>query len=175
MNPKVQQMIQHKQRYFVFFLLLLICTSRNQAQGFGINIMTPSTKKPHTKMIPYYHHHHQVLDRRWHRHLSILELQSNENQDNKPYSFWNDAISCHSFNLDLQHLVEEDNVQRAQDALEIMEELYQKDPSSFVLPNVACYTTVLQGWMQSSHPEAVEKAQALRDRIAQMKEESFES
>jgi hypothetical protein len=43
-------------------------------------------------------------------------------------------MSCHSFNLDSQHLVEEGNVQRAQDVLEIMKELYPKDPS---LPNVS--------------------------------------
>ena len=55
--------------------------------------------------------------------------------------------SIASFNMDLANMAMEDP-QRAQDALEIMEQLYQQDPDNpmYVQPDSASYTTVIEGW-----------------------------
>ena len=80
----------------------------------------------------------------------VLNMQLPQNQT---YNFWEEEeLSITSFNMDLHNLAIEDP-QRAQDALEIMEELYEQDPDNpmFVQPNSASYTCVIEGWCYNSH------------------------
>jgi hypothetical protein len=80
------------------------------------------------------------------------------------YNFWEAGITTSSFNMDLHNLAMED-AQKAQDALEIMEDLYQRHNGTqdgiYVKPNTACYTTVIDGWMQSDDDVAAVRAQGL--------------
>lgn len=86
---------------------------------------------------------------------------------------WADRLSVTSFNMDLNNLAMEDP-QMAQDALEIMEELHAQFPENIgtVQPDSACYTTVLEGWLDAGNVEA---AQALLDRMEQMEDEARRS
>ena len=77
-------------------------------------------------------------------------LKLNQNQT---YNFWEEQeLSITSFNMDLHNLAVEDP-QRAQDALEIMSELYKQDPDNpmAVQPDSASYTTVIEGWCYNHH------------------------
>ena len=80
----------------------------------------------------------------------VLNIPQPQNQT---YNFWEEEeLSITSFNMDLHNLAIEDP-QRAQDALEIMEDLYNQDPDNpmFVQPNSASYTCVIEGWCYNSH------------------------
>ena len=72
-----------------------------------------------------------------------------------------DPLSTQSFNMDLHNLAANDP-QQGQDALEIMNEMYRKQPDSpwTVQPDVSCYRTVLDGWIDNDN---LEKAQATLD------------
>jgi pentatricopeptide repeat protein len=87
------------------------------------------------------------------------------------YNFWEEGITAASFNMDLQNLAMED-AQKAQDALEIMEELYQKhndtQDCNYIKPNTPCYTTVINGWLESDQCDAAFRAQTLLDRMERM-------
>ena len=80
-------------------------------------------------------------------------------QENKTYNFWEESLSVASFNMDLENLAQEDP-QKAADALEIMEHMYQQEPDNdyYVKPTTACYTTII------NHFEA-EQAQEWLDRL----------
>lgn len=95
----------------------------------------------------------------------------NENE----YNFWHSDVGpdimTRNFNMDLQNLALEDP-EKAQDALEVMEELYHQHTNSssstdsiYIQPNTACYTTVIDGWLQSNHDDAALRAQILLDRM----------
>ena len=99
------------------------------------------------------------------------------------YNFWGPQITPSSFNMDLQNLAAEGDVQKAEDALEIMEENYANKKQNeeegaaqrqgqFVKPDVNCFNTVIHGWVHSDHPRAARKAQALLDRLEQIYDES---
>lgn len=95
------------------------------------------------------------------------------NDDDKVYSTHNnnnntflyqptgdgDPLSITSFIMDLRNLSEEDP-QRAQDVLEIMTDLYQKQPDNpwTVQPDISCYLTVMEGWIEAGH---LDKAQTV--------------
>jgi len=127
-----------------------------------------SRKRDHVDLIyeaPHFDPHH--------RNNNIESIRED-------YSFWDGPITTTSFNMDLKNLADEE-AQKAQDALEIMEELYRQStetqstdnsPTQYVQPNAACYTTVIDGWLHSSHPEAVYKIQALLDRMEMMYDET---
>lgn len=120
-------------------------------------------------------------------------LKPTNPNDFNSYNFWGDTITTASFNMDLQNMAT-DNVQKAQDALEIMEESYEKhhvtaevdndddeeeeedqlQQALFVKPDVACYNTVIHGWVHSDHAHAARKAQALLDRLEQIYDETGE-
>ncbi len=70
-----------------------------------------------------------------------------------------DPLSVKSFIMDLRNLAEEDP-QRAQDALEIMVDLYRQQPDSpwTIPPDVSCYLAVMEGWIDAGD---FEKAQAV--------------
>ena len=95
-------------------------------------------------------------------------------EPNESYDFFESDITTKSFNMDLQNLCEED-AQRAQDALEIMQELYEQRNDTdgiYVQPDASCYTTVIDGWLQSNHDHAPMRAQALLDRMEQLYDET---
>jgi pentatricopeptide repeat protein len=72
-----------------------------------------------------------------------------------------DPLSVQSFNMDLQNLAD-DNPQRAQDALEVMRDLYRNEPNNTwtIDPDVSSHRTVMEGWIQVGR---LEKAQAVLD------------
>lgn len=104
--------------------------------------------------------------------------------DIQAYNFWGPQLSTSSFNMDLQNMAAEGDVQKAQDALEIMEEKYirlMEDQAQkldaersgvVVKPDVRCYNTVIHGWVHSEHPQAAAKAQALLDRLEEIYDKS---
>lgn len=69
----------------------------------------------------------------------------NLDDNSSEYNLWEEPLTANSFNMDLQNLAMEDP-QKAQDALEVMEHMYQQGSSSAVQPDSACYTTVMEGW-----------------------------
>lgn len=102
--------------------------------------------------------------------------------DIKVYDFWGPQITPSSFNMDLQNLAADGDVQKAQDALEIVEEKYLKAVEegrvcaasglALVKPDVNCYNTVIHGWVHSDHPRAASRAQALLDRLEEIYDKS---
>lgn len=120
---------------------------------------------------------------------------TNPNDVVASYNFWGSQTTSSSFNMDLQNMASE-NVQKAQDALEIMEEKYQhivakeeedtqhqlavsaterehtNDENAIIKPDVTCYNTIIHGWVHSDHPRAAHKAQALLDRLEQIYDDS---
>jgi hypothetical protein len=102
--------------------------------------------------------------------------------DIQAYDFWGPQITPSSFNMDLQNLAADGDVQRAQDALEIVEENYLKTVGdgcvgaasglALVKPDVNCYNTVIHGWVHSDHPRAASRAQALLDRLEELYDKS---
>jgi len=116
-------------------------------------------------------------EKRW---SSPKERQVHEHyshNDENEYNFWHGDVSPDAttinFNMDLQNLAEED-AQKAQDALEIMQDLYQQhgNESIYIQPNAACYTTVIDGWLQSDTDDAAIRAQSLLDRMEQLYDET---
>ena len=111
-------------------------------------------------------------------------LTSTDPNDINAYNFWGPQLSTSSFNMDLQNMAAEGDVQKAQDALQIMEEKYTRGtknqarepdaaPSCVVVkPDVRCYNTVIHGWVHSDHPQAAAKAQALLDRLEEIYDKS---
>lgn len=95
-------------------------------------------------------------------------VKSFSDKNNKTYNFWDEQHDITSFNMDLHNLAM-DNAQTAQDALEIMEDLHQNDPEnpSFVKPNAASYTTVMEGWCYGNQDseEGPQKSQELLDKM----------
>ena len=102
--------------------------------------------------------------------------ESQRHETDNEYNFWHgdtsvDAVT-RDFNMDLQNLAMEDP-EKAQDALEVMQDLYQEHAkesppnadSIYIQPNAACYTTVMDGWVQSDEEDAAMKAQILLDRL----------
>ena len=111
-----------------------------------------------------------------------------KNPNSPAYNFWEDRLSITAFNMDLHNLAMED-AEKAQDALEIMEKLYNESlqshiknesdnddtdnasknvtnppllSTSVVRPDSASYTTVIEGWCYGNHyPNAAGKATAL--------------
>jgi hypothetical protein len=94
--------------------------------------------------------------------LSLLNEQNAPVSD-EPYGFWAEELSLKSFNMDLQSLAMEDPW-KAQDALEIMEELHMQHPESTgtVQPDTSCFLTVMEGWLDAGNVDA---AQAVLDRM----------
>lgn len=74
-----------------------------------------------------------------------------------------DPLSTQSFNMDLQNLAVDDP-EKAQDALEIMRRLYDEQPDNpgLVKPDVSCYRTVVEGWIQINK---LDRAQRVFDEI----------
>ena len=121
-------------------------------------------------------------------HVNLIYEQPNfeapygQNKEStlEEYNFWDGPLTTTSFNMDLRNLADEE-AQKAQDALEIMEELYYRTrdrvPSSsndtqYIQPNAACYTTIIDGWLHSTHPNAAEKIQTLLDRMERLYDET---
>ena len=118
--------------------------------------------------------------------LSPFDIKSKniaKTYGNETYDFWESKLSIKSFNMDLHNLALDDP-QKAQDALEIMEELYRQsqqyatqdeDASGLsqttVQPDTACYTTVLEAWLDAGDMDA---AQALLDRMEQRYDEAMQ-
>jgi pentatricopeptide repeat protein len=84
--------------------------------------------------------------------------------------------------MDLQNLSGED-AQKAQDALEIMQENYdmlQNEEQSvddqkmriLIQPDVHCYNTVIHAWVQSENSQAAQRAQLLLDRLERIYDET---
>jgi hypothetical protein len=101
--------------------------------------------------------------------------KSNNDPESSGYHFWDGELSITSFNMDLQNLAMDDP-QKAQDALEIMQNMHLQQPDNpmYVRPNSASYTTVIEGWcyghiqlpLHADHPTlAAERAQALLDQM----------
>lgn len=86
---------------------------------------------------------------------------------NETYDFWEDNLSLKSFNMDLQNLAIDDP-QKAQDALEIMEDLHRKQKPMTVLPDAACYNTVIEGWLDADQLDA---ADALLQRMEELQDQ----
>lgn len=80
------------------------------------------------------------------RHNYLNQYRHHEENDDN-FDFWEQPLSIQSFNMDLYNLAQE-NPQKAQDVLEIMEDLYrsQNQTVGVVQPNSASYTTVMEGW-----------------------------
>jgi hypothetical protein len=111
----------------------------------------------------YYFHPLLVLQEQFSTHQNSV-LSSSSDDD---YQFWEESLSIQSFNMDLHNLAMEDP-QKAQDALEIMEQLYTTQEreqqqallshddannnttamiaSSVVRPDSASYTICMEGW-----------------------------
>jgi len=104
--------------------------------------------------------------------LSLQEAEDDDHDENGSrnstgsYELW-DPLSLKSFTMDLYNLALDDPV-RAEDAVQIMRELYwqQNNPdhssssSAAVLPDAACYTTVLDGYIQAGQ---LDEAQRILD------------
>lgn len=163
--------------------------------------LTPTSLLQHSGPRMHYHqaHHRQVScwmkNLRFKRSSQGRERQTDDDFDLSPntsrtcetekeneYNFWRgdtsvDAIT-RDFNMDLQNLAMEDP-EKAQDALEVMQDLYQrhskdssKADSIYIQPNAACYTTVMDGWVQSDYEDAAMKAQILLDRLQALYDET---
>ena len=104
------------------------------------------------------------------RPSSLNNKNSHSHNDNDSsaaadYSLWESTeLTITDFNMDLHNIAMED-AQRAQDALEIMEELYRKEPDNpmYVQPTAASYTIVIEGWCYGTHPDGAKRAQHLLD------------
>ena len=75
-----------------------------------------------------------------HKHRKRFEL-------NETYTLWEEKLTIQSFNMDLHNLATEDP-QRAKDALEIMDDMFQQGMPSTVEPNAPCYNTVIDAFIQ---------------------------
>jgi hypothetical protein len=76
-------------------------------------------------------------------------------------------LSITAFNMDLHNLAME-NAEKGQDALEIMERLYEPNNPSVVQPDSASYTAVIEGWCYGNHyRNAAERAHALLQRMVE--------
>jgi hypothetical protein len=125
-----------------------------------------------------HHNHNNHHNSNSNSNSNSNNIPSNHNNNNNSYNFWEDKLSITSFNMDLHNLAMEDP-QKAQDALEIMEQMHLKQPDNpmYLKPNSASYTTVIEGWCDvdapfplnaDHHPTlAAERAQALLDKMQQ--------
>ena len=125
-------------------------------------------------------------------HVNLIYQQPNfeapSGNDNhqspmEEYNFWDGPLTATSFNMDLKNLADE-KAQKAQDALEIMEDLFYQNRNTssssfdefnrtlYIQPNAACYTTVIDGWLHSSDPKAAYKIQDLLDRLERLHDET---
>ena len=148
-------------------MLLHCCFQESSAFGSSLhNTQRQSSAplRPGRRRIPCW-----IRDVRYERSLRRRVDKEDE------YNFWEAGITTASFNMDLHNLAMED-AQKAQDALEIMEDLYQRHNGTqngiYIKPNTACYTTVIDGWMQSDDDDAAVRAQGLLDRMEQMHDET---
>jgi len=69
-------------------------------------------------------------------------------EDDPEYQLLDEPLSPAAFNMDLHNLAMEDP-QKAHDALQIMEQMYQSSSTEEIVaiqPDSACYTTVMEGW-----------------------------
>jgi pentatricopeptide repeat protein len=99
--------------------------------------------------------------------LAAAQRQYNNSEDGEPYQFWEDRLSTRNFNMDLHNLAVEDP-QKAQDALEIMQDMYDSQPESLwtCRSDAKCYNTVMDGWIQVGRPDRAQVVLDQMERIA---------
>ena len=92
--------------------------------------------------------------------------------DSSEFNLWEQPLSALTFNMDLHNLAMEDP-QKAHDALQIMEQMYESVSSvgtpTAIQPDSACYTTVMEGWCygrsESTKISPANRIQELLDRM----------
>jgi hypothetical protein len=96
----------------------------------------------------------------------------NRSRDDLSYEFWGEKLSLAHFNMDLQNLALDDPA-KAQDALEIMQELHWKDPENpfTVEPDATCYATVIEAHIGVGN---VESACSILDYMERISDEAIE-
>lgn len=121
-------------------------------------------------LLPRQHNQHQHNDRIRH-HLNDHRYDSHQTtspevsyEEQQHYYDWDMSLS--SFNMDLQNLAMEDPI-KAEDAVDVMHELYLKNPDSAVTvqPDATCYTIVMDGYIQAGK---LEQAQAVIDKMERL-------
>lgn len=103
--------------------------------------------------------------------IRSTSIRNGPNQNrNETYEFWEDSLSTRNFNMDLVNLAMNDPA-RAQDALEIMQDLHGTQPDNpwTCRPDAACYNTVLDGWVQVGRPD---KAQEILDEMERLSDQA---
>jgi len=122
------------------------------------------------------------------------EEEDDDDEDEETYEFWDDKLSLSSFRMDLRNLCAADP-RKAQDALEIMEEMHSRSSSSSsrrqqlrddddddsssnkifnsmmtVQPDSTCYAAVVEGWIEAGMYDSAEE---LLYRMEQLQDESL--
>jgi pentatricopeptide repeat protein len=92
---------------------------------------------------------------------------SSNSDEDETYQFWEDRLSTRNFNMDLHNLAVEDP-QKAQDALEIMRDMYDSQPENIwtCRSDAKCYNTVMDGWIQAGRPDRAQQVLDQMERIA---------
>jgi pentatricopeptide repeat protein len=117
-----------------------------------------------SQSISYQHDHDgaEMVKSKWTKQINepSSPIQGPEAPEEPLYD-WD--ITLKSFNADLHNLALEDPV-KAHDAVEIMLDLYRKDPESprTVQPDATCFTTVMDGYV---HAGKIELAQTVLDQM----------
>ena len=153
-------------------MVFILCQSEDVA-AFALTVRTPRTLGHNKRQQPL----QRRICQRWMKEVSFEQTPQRRPDGTKEeangYNFFEEDLTAKSFNMDLQNLALEDP-EKAQDALEIMEELYQQQNSHdglYIQPNAACYTTVIDAWLHSDSEDAAVRAQALLDRMEALYDE----
>ena len=103
---------------------------------------------------------------------SLTRFYIAESSNNETYDFWKDSVTVQSFNMDLTNLALDDPY-RAQDALEIMRDLHAAGQPATIEPDVACYQTVLNGFVLAQRPAAAQQVLIEMESLGDVPENAY--